>query len=243
MIFRFRSLAGWGVVIGVTLTLTLGMGSAAHAITFNAFNDFSTTLNPNGVWSYGQTPTLGGSFTLLHAGSCGPLTGWNNSGTADPSGSPPFIFKGTGTCGTGTPPAGQLDLHPGSGGQFADVRWTSPSAGSLDVTALFEGIDPTAGGTDVHLLLNGVPLLNGPITDFLQVTTFVETGVVVAAGSRLDFVVGFGSDNSFAFDSTGFNANISFQPSVGVPDSGSLVLLGSGLLGLAGFTWRRHRRK
>ena len=242
MIFRFRSLAGWGVVIGITLTLTLGMGSAAHATsTFNAAADFSATLNPNGAWSYGETPTLGGSFSPLLAGSCGPLTGWNNSGTSDLSGSPPFIFKGTGTCGTGTPPSGQLDLHPGSGGQFADVRWTSPSAGSLAVTATFQGIDPTAGGTDVHVLKNGVLLFSAQITGFGVPTSFTYPGGTVVAGSTLDFVVGVGSDGNFLFDSTGFNAQI--QPLAGVPEPGSLVLVGSCLVGLAGFTWRRHRRK
>jgi len=243
MIFRFRSLAGWGIVIG--LTLTLGMASAARGDTFDAFADFSATQNPNGVWSYGQTPSLGGSFSPLKAGSCppGPLTGWNNSGMPDSSGSPPFIFKGIGGCGTGTPPSGQLDLHPGSIGQYADVRWTSPSAGSLAVTATFQGIDPTAGGTDVHVLKNGVLLFSAQITGFGVPTSFTYPGGTVVAGSTLDFVVGVGSDGNFLFDSTGFNAHISFQPLAGVPEPGSLVLVGSCLVGLAGLTWRRHRRK
>jgi len=111
------------------------------------------------------------------------------------------------------------------------------------VTATFQGIDPNAGGTDVHVLLNGVSLFSAPITGFGVPTSFTYPGGVVAAGSKLDFVVGFGSDGNFLFDSTGFNANISFQPSGVVPEPGSLVLVGSCLVGLAGFTWRRHRRK
>jgi hypothetical protein len=31
---------------------------------FNAAADFSATKNPNGVWSYGWSPTLGGTFVL-----------------------------------------------------------------------------------------------------------------------------------------------------------------------------------
>ena len=230
------------LLLVLTSAILLTFAAQSFAASFDAFADFSTTLNPNGVWSYGQTPTLGGSFTPLLAGSCGPLTGWNNSGTANPSGSPPFIFKGSGTCGTGTPLSGQLDVHPGSGGQFADVRWTSPSAGTFAVTGLFEGIDPTAGGTDVHVLLNGAHLFDGAITNFGVPLPFALTGAV-AAGAKLDFAVGFGSDGNFAFDSTGFSAAISFQPSSAVPDPGSLMLLGSGVIALGGLSWRRHRQK
>jgi len=221
------------------------MASAAHGATFDAFADFSATLNPNGVWSYGQlTGASGGIFSPLKAGSCGPLTGWNNTGTADPSGSPPFIFKGTGTCGTGTPPSGQLDLHPGPSGVFPDVRWTSPSAGTVAFSGLFQGIDPVGPTTSEGIvLLNNTAFLFDQLINTFGVPVSFSFSLPVAAGTTLDFIVGIGPDASNAFDSTGFNAHISFQPPVGVPDSGSLVLLGSGLLGLAGFTWRRHRRK
>lgn len=58
MFSRSMSVARCGVAIGVTLTL--GMASTAHATSiFDAAGDFSTTLNPNGAWSYGEAPTLG----------------------------------------------------------------------------------------------------------------------------------------------------------------------------------------
>lgn len=51
--------------------------------------------------------------------------------------------------------------------------------------------------------------------------SFSLTGAL-AAGDRLDFVVGFGPDMDFGFDSTGFNADISFRSSAAVPEPGSL---------------------
>ena len=237
MAFRLMSVTRCGLVMPVTLMF--GMASAADAaILFNATTDFSATLNPNGAWSYGQTATLGGSFSPLLAGSCGPLTGWNSSGASATGGSPPFIFKGVGTCGTGTLTSGELDLHPGSAGQYADVRWTAPGAGSFVVTGFFTGIDPHPTTTDVHVLQNSAALFNGAVASLGMPLSFSLTGTV-AAGDRLQFVVGFGQDGDFGFDSTAFNAEISFQPSAAIPEPGSIVLLGTGLL----IVVRRLRQK
>src|ERR1017187_6050392 len=130
-----------------------------HATSFNAVTDFSTSLNPNGPWSYGSTPSLGGTFSLLVAGSCGPLAGWNGGG-ATAVGDPPMVYGGTGTCGGGTLAGGLLDLHPGPTGQYSDVRWIDAASGTYNISGIFQGIDMTPTTTDVHVLLNGVSLFD-----------------------------------------------------------------------------------
>jgi hypothetical protein len=42
--------------------LGLLLASAAQATTFDIHTDFSTASNPNGVWSYGYSTTLGGTL-------------------------------------------------------------------------------------------------------------------------------------------------------------------------------------
>ena len=49
------------VLLFVALIATVG---AAQAASFDAFTDFSTASNPNGVWTYGFETTLGGALTL-----------------------------------------------------------------------------------------------------------------------------------------------------------------------------------
>ena len=47
------------------ILVVLGIGSAARAaMVWDAAADFSSIDNPNGVWSYGWSATLGGTFIL-----------------------------------------------------------------------------------------------------------------------------------------------------------------------------------
>ena len=201
----------------------------------NAVMNFSSVSNPNGHWSYGMTPTLGGTFFFLPSGSCGALAGWAGSST----GTPPFILgNSTGVpqlCGTGLDPSNLLDMHPGPNGEYSDVRWTwtAFSAGTIDISGLFEGIDPIGPTTtDVHILLNNVSIFNGVISSYNIPLPFSKVGEPVTFGSTVDFVVGWGADGSFLFDSTGFDATITASAT---PEPTSILLLapGVGVLGLA----------
>jgi hypothetical protein len=191
----------------------------------DAVLDFSSTANPNGPWSYGITPSLGGAFSLLPSGTCGALAGWNGSSSSP--GMPPFVFGNktgvTQTCGGGQDPPTLLDMHPGPTGQYADVRWTATSAETVNISGLFEGIDPTPTTTDVHVLLDNTPIFNGNISSFNVPLDFTIPGVLLSAGNTIDFVVGFGADASFLDDSTGFDATITTTSAVPAP------LIGRGL--------------
>jgi len=209
----------------------------ARAATLDAALDFSSTLNPNGPWSYGSTPTLGGAFALIAAGSCGPLAGWQGGGAA--TGSPPFIYGGVGTCGGGTLPSGLLDLHPGVSGAYADVRFTSSAAGLFAISGIFEGIDPSPTSTDVHVLLNGLSIFDSTINSF-HVPNAFNLSRTLNVGDKLDFVVGFGGDGSFISDSTGFEATISPAAS-SVPEPASLALVLIGFVVAVAFRFRLNK--
>ncbi|MBI2929318.1 MAG: glycoside hydrolase family 2 [Verrucomicrobia bacterium] len=88
---------------------------------------------------------------------------------------------------------GQLAFHPGQAGEFSVVRWTCPESGEHELAATFTGI-AGAATTDFHVLHNGRSLHDG----FINVrgsanTTAFTRKLLLAAGDRLDFVVGFGN--------------------------------------------------
>jgi Glycosyl hydrolases family 2, TIM barrel domain/Glycosyl hydrolases family 2, sugar binding domain/Glycosyl hydrolases family 2 len=98
-------------------------------------------------------------------------------------------------------PAGWLALHPGALGEYSTVRWTARAPGKVEVDAAFTGIADRAT-TDVHVLHDGKPLLDGWINlrDRPNQASFRGT-VAVAAGDTLDCVVGYGN-GSYGADST-----------------------------------------
>lgn len=98
-------------------------------------------------------------------------------------------------------PSGWLALHPGAEGEYSVVRWTSPTAGKVEVAATFTGIaDRTT--TDLHVLHNGRSLHDGRLnlTGAGNTDTY-KGGLVVAKGDTLDLVVGYGN-RSYGADST-----------------------------------------
>jgi hypothetical protein len=104
-------------------------------------------------------------------------------------------------------PAGHLAFHPGPENEFSAVRWTAPAAGEARVAATFRGLAQRAT-TDVHVLHNGRAVFDGLLnlgaaTNEAKLT---ET-LTVAAGDRLDFVVGSGNKH-YGGDTTGLAVTI-----------------------------------
>jgi hypothetical protein len=212
----------------------------------SAFVQFSLVNNPSGNWSYGLTPTLGGSFQLYNSSSnfpglglgppYGTLPVWNT-----PSNLSPFLGANTfGTqilpcpsCSMNIPP-GFLILSPEFLGNLSVLRWTAPSAGTYTISGLFQGVDfqphPT---TDTHILHNGIAVYSNFLNTFAVPQNF-SLQLQLNAGDTIDFAVGSGGD-FLSNDSTGLVANI--NP---VPEPGTMLLLGAGLVGIAA---RARRRK
>jgi hypothetical protein len=210
---------------------------------YDAAADFSPSNNPNGVWSYGVSTTLGGSMSLYTSAS--DLSGmdfWNNSGV---TWDPPWV----GHNGTGSPinfssvtvGPGQLGFHPGANGEISIVRFTAPAAGQYALSSSFSGLDhvgPTTTG--VHVLLNGASIFDGAVNGFGPGSgpSFATT-LTLAAGNTVDFAVDFGTDGTYNFDSTGLSAKLrALSP---IPEPSTLVTAGAGVV--AGLAWRWRRRR
>ena len=120
--------------------------------------------------------------------------------TLNPSAQPfptPFSF---------TWPPQQVALHPGPQGEYSVVRWTAPAADRYRIAAEFTGLFHAT--TDVHLVHNGQPLFSTQLNLGGNPNTAAHAcDLELAAGDRIDFVVGWGN-GSYGSDSTALTATI-----------------------------------
>lgn len=184
----------------------------------NAAAEFSATSNPAGVWSYGWTVALGSSFTLFtnRISSGGSDFWYGNQPSLGGNPGYPTVWRSADI------PNDMLLEHPGPAGEYAVLRWTSPIDQTISVSAEFTAQDPHPTSTDVHLLLNGVSLLNGSINSASDIVSFLQA-VSFKQGDKLDFAVGYGSNNNYFFDATGIRATVGAVPE---PATISLCLTG-----------------
>lgn len=216
------------------IPLVLAMVSSALAASYNAFADFSVTNgNPNGAWSYGWSATLFSSLNLYTSGVVAGDGTWNWS---DPNhimfGAPAAWINPTANQ-VGTVPSMTAAFHPGVSDEFSHYIWTAPTTGLFSLSATFSPFD--TGGTDVHILDNGVSLFAGNVSPGNPQS--FSTVLPVVAGDKIDFAVGFGPDGSAGFDTTGISAIISEVPE---PATTSSFIAGIALLG-GSFYFRRRR--
>lgn len=225
----------WVLVLMVLASMGT-FGRAQAGLIYNAAADFSPTSNPNSVWSYGDSATLGGPLTAYTlAQSSTGIDFWDNTGAFNP----PWVAHngtaGVATFGTVQFLPGQLGFHPGINDEISIVRFTAPMAGSFDLSSSFSGLDfvgPTTTG--VHVLLNGLSIFDGIVNGFGAGSgpSFATT-LSLVAGDRVDFAVDFGPNGGYLFDSTGVSATLT------VPEPASLMMLATGFIGLLSCGTRR----
>lgn len=217
----------------------IGLGFTSEPVlasTFNAGADFSSTDNPNHVWSYGWSSTLGSGLNLFTQSN--PLNPNFPSDVWSTPTIPALMAEHNGTesilfdrVHSRTFQPNQLALHPGPNGQYSLLRWEAPETGTYSLTSAFSLLDATAeGATDVHVLHNNVQLFSDFINSFGLITssTSFNTTLSVLGGDTVDFAVGFGSNLNFIDDTTGVDVTITSVPA-SVPEPSSVL----GLLALS----------
>jgi hypothetical protein len=175
----------------------------------DAATSFSPTVNPTGRWSYGWTPALGGSFAAFatRGTDANGIDYWRHAANlAQVSHNGTNFGK---TVGSTYTPSGGLNLQPGTGGQFAVVRWTATTAGSYSIHArLFSRVLANSYMTaEISVLLDGAVLFDRYITAQGPGPGALDGTFALAAGQSIDFVVGDAHDGS-APDVVGLDATV-----------------------------------
>lgn len=210
-----------------------------HAATFDAAADFDAGANPSGPWSYGTYTLLDEPSTFTTMASQSSLFGLSGFDGYSSGGSH-IIAKNTNAFaispGTPTYSAGSLILHPSSTGDQAVVRWTAATSGTYDVDGGFFWTDLVGLGTttDGSIYLNETLQFSGDVNGLANQNAEFDLTLTVNSGDTLDFVVGWGLDRNFFFDSTELQATIVdvSAPAIPLPAGLPLLLCGFGVLAM-----------
>jgi hypothetical protein len=200
--------------------------------TWHVPEDFPTPFhNPQGRWSFGYTNNNAYSFTPYQTEARpSPTVSTYVAYTANLDGSNnPNVGLNT-SAATITPfpgitlPPNMVHLHPGPHGERSILRFTAPTTGTYTINGVWDGLNANTT-SDVTIYETGCG--NGTVTLFptsyingftTSMTPIPPQGYAFAIGpvqlcqhGTIDFVVGWGNNNTYNSDSTGLHAVIDRQ--------------------------------
>ncbi len=229
------------LIAATVLVLAVSAIVRGDTIVYNLKSQFSTSQNPNGLWSY----NLGSSpITRFQTADC--LAGWSCAG--DWNGSIVQMISPPGGGYQHDWIVGDITVHPLSwyyGGQseFVNITWTSPFAGTISISgiawdaAFYAGRDTSWELTAAGTLLASRSSVYGLYRTDLE-ASFVNN--LLSGKSLTDIPVQAGDVVMFQVEATtsdGHWVGIDMDITL-VPEPTTIVLLTFGGLALLG---RKHR--
>ena len=240
------------VVFGAVVVL---VAAAAQAdVTWDAYSGFISGPNAQSAtntWQY--LSVEGGGFnsgyTLLdrwgNNGNGAAFDGWTNTQSYD-TWHNQMVVKDTAN--------GELRVHPyydttnPSAPDLATaIAWRSPITGTVDVRfsetlrssggsgELYDGVDYwlyRSGAADAAFLANGTVAATGAGSTS---GTIVRNGISVVAGDMIYLQVD--PRGAYNWDMTGVSMSVTSS----VPEPSTIILVGTGLVGLIAYAWRKRR--
>jgi hypothetical protein len=245
-------------ILVATVVLLLTPALRANTLTYDLGGNWSNSNNPNGVWSYRAGSTnlpLIPNFSF--AGSL-PLGGpaWapsNNGGNFLPAWFQ--AVQNSFNWQVGDIVVHSTDQANGVGQGVANILWTAPVNGTINITGDTWLARSIGRGNDWAIYFNGNLLSSGVTFDgngFTRANPFVFSNgsggalalqnLTVNPGDTVQLVISQDPNSAFG-DFNGVNLQITeTSQTVATPESSSLILLGSGLLGLCGAVRRKFLR-
>lgn len=242
----------------VAVVLAAGVSaSASQASTFNLANDFSSTQNPNGAWSflYSGSP-LGHVGAPLADGNpifpaIGP-DGYFSTGPDLNSNTPDVIKVAVSGSAAGETNsdflAGDVIIHTPNDGAPLAIVWTAPSNGTISYDASFwYAHSLVSRSNDVTLFVNGVSegslAVNTSVNfDRSHPGSFSASSIAVTAGETLSLDFMKSSLQTYgSLDGVQFTVDFTSTVTSGVPEASTWVLMLAGFAGLGLVGWRRSR--
>ena len=192
--------------------VSLTCSSLVHSASWDSGADYSITNNPNGEWSYNRKFAVTGTAADVMTVRW-DSTGWylGNFGHGGPSFyAGPHLWAKNNTNG------------------YPALRWTTPAAGSYNISGAFIGDDNRGVDNFVYVVVNGITAFTGRVTGYLDQESFAFNNLNLNAGDPVDFVLTWAGGVNSELGWTQASVQIS-----AVPEVQTAWLIGLGLMTLA----------